>query len=280
VDSSPSPELRPIVLLISHERSGSHFLASYIRALANNRTVDEVCNEGAVDPATNPMSFFGFRHKRAQQNPEFGLRRNPAVVSRLLDEYFAFVAASGEGANTTIDVKYGHVHNFEVGWWPVLRRPFLFEYVKKNEIRIIHLSRWNTLETVISGYVAESRKVWHSIGDNPDAQLSDAITVNPRRLADQIARLNEQKSSFFRWTRELRCLTISYEELVHPDIGVEARARIASFLDADPLTGFQSSYRKVTPGMEMVVRNWEEVQEFCRDHQLAHYLVPIGTARG
>jgi hypothetical protein len=278
VPQSGPDNLEPLALLLSHDRSGSHYMGSYIKALPSSRMVDEVCNEDAVDPATNPLSFFGFRHNRAAEVPDYGLRRNPRIVGELLDQYFAFVVQQAAGDNVTVDIKYGHVHNFEAAWWPVFRRPFLFEYARRNRIRIIHLSRWNTLETVISSLVAESRKLWHAVGDKPQAQASEAIEVDTRQLLEQITTLNDQKAAFFRWTRGLRCLPVIYEELVHPHGGPEVRARIASFLGRAAPQSFQSPYRKVTPSMEVIVRNWDEVKRFCRDNELAHYLLPLTIA--
>jgi hypothetical protein len=273
--SAGSPDLSGLTLLISHDRSGSHFLGSFIRALKDCRMVDEVCNEDALDPTTDPLSFFGFRHRRAAENPDFELRRKPHIVSALLDEYFAFVVEQSTQKTVTIDVKYGHVHNFEVAWWPIFRKPFLFEYVRTRRLRLIHLSRWNSLETLVSGYVAESRKLWHAIGDRPAAQPSEAVVVELSQLAEQIALLNAQKAAFHKWTHALRCLTVTYEELVHPSAAEGVRAQVARFLDTDVPENFASPYRKVTPPLHQIVRNWEELRRFCQDNELAHYLVPM-----
>jgi hypothetical protein len=267
--------MEPLTLLISHDRSGSHYLGSFLKSLPNSRIVDEVCNEDALDPATNPLSFFGFRYSRSKENPDYGLRRNPRVVEALLDDYFGFVVEQAAGAKVTVDIKYGHVHNFEAAWWPVLRRPFLFDYARRRKICVIHLSRWNSLEAVISGFVAESRRTWHAIGDKRPAQATEAVEVDIPQLAEQVAALDEQKAAFFRWTRGLRCLPVTYEELVHPEMGEQTRQRIASFLDVVAPDTFSSPYRKVTPPMPVIVRNWNEVKRFCRDNGLSHYLLPI-----
>ena len=271
----PPRDMEPLTLLISHDRSGSHYLASFLKSLPNSRIVDEVCNEDALDPATNPLSFFGFRHDRSKKNPDYALRRNPRVVEALLDEYFGFVVEQASGAKVTVDIKYGHVHNFEAAWCPALRRPFLFEYARRNKICIIHLSRWNSLEAVISGFVAESRRTWHATGDKRPAQASEAIEVDIRHLGEQVAALDEQKAIVFRWSRGLRCLPVTYEELVHPGTEEQTRRRIASFLDVVAPATFQSPYRKVTPPLAAIVRNWDEVKRFCRDNGLSHYLLPV-----
>jgi hypothetical protein len=274
VSSPSSPDFGNLTLLISHDRSGSHYLGSYIRALANCRMIDEVCNEDALDPATNPLSFFGFRHRRAQDEPNFELRRKPQTVSRLLDEYFGFVLQTSSPKAPVVDIKYGHVHNFEIAWWPIFRKPFLFEYVKSRRIRIVHLFRWNSLETVVSGYVAESRKQWHAIGDKQPAEASDAIVVNLSNFAEQIAMLNSQKAAFGKWMQGIPALNLTYEELVDGEAGTEARARVAQFLKSPVPAEFTSPYRKVTPEAHLIVQNWTQLEDYCRENGLAHYLVP------
>lgn len=264
-----------LTLLISHDRSGSHYLGSFIRAVPNHRMVDEICNEQALDPVRDPLSFFGFRYARSLETPDYALRRTPAVVSNLLDDYFSFALASSPPGGLTIDIKYGHIHNFEVAWWPIFRKPFLFEYAGSRGIGIIHLSRWNSLETVVSGEVAEARKVWHAVGAQKPAGPADAIKVDKKQLVRQIEMLNDQKAAIFRWTRNLRCLPILYEELVDTVEGSACRARIAEFLGSVPPPDFSSSYNKVTPPMHLMIRNWHEISSFCRENDLSHYLLGL-----
>lgn len=265
--------LSDLTFLISHDRSGSHYLGSYIRSLSRQTMTDEICNEQALDPVRDPLSFFGFRHRRSLDDPDYSLRRTPAVVWKLLDEYFSFALDSSPPGGVTIDIKYGHIHNFEGAWWPVFRKPLLFEYAGSRKIKIIHLCRWNSLETVISGEVAESRKVWHAVGSQKPAGPADAVDVNTKRLVRQIQMLNDQKAAIFRWTKTLRCLPILYEELVDPIHGRPCRERVAEFLGSAPLQEFSSPYRKVTPAIHLVIRNWDEVSAFCRENELSQYLL-------
>lgn len=265
--------LSDISLLVSHDRSGSHYLGSYIRSVPQQTMIDEVCNEQALDPVRDPLSFFGFRHRRSLEVPDYALRRTPSVVSNLLDEYFSFALDSSPPGGVTIDVKYGHIHNFEAAWWPIFRKPFLFEYAGSRGIKVIHLCRWNSLETVISGDVAESRKVWHAVGTQKPAGPADAVDVNIKQLVRQIQMLNEQKAAIFRWTKNLRCMPVLYEELVDLIQGRACRERVAVFLGSVPPKEFSSPYRKVTPPMHLVIRNWEEVSTFCRENELSHYLL-------
>ncbi|MGD0191528.1 MAG: hypothetical protein ABSD74_12375 [Rhizomicrobium sp.] len=272
--NASTPDLSSVALLVSHDRSGSHYLGSYIRTLPNCRMIDEVCNEQAIDPVSNPLSFFGFRHKHAIGNPDYALRRRPDVIAALLDAYFGFVLEQSEAKRVAIDIKYGHVHNFEIAWWPIFRKPFLFDYARSRRIRIIHLSRWNSLETVVSGEVAERRKQWHADGDKPQATEADAVVIDCKRAHEQILLLNQQKEAFDKWLHGARAHAVLYEDLVNPWSGEDCRARIASFMGEKAAKEFSSPYRKVTPALPKIVRNWAEVALFCRENGLAHYLLP------
>ena len=123
MSSTFEQSLDKLTLVISHDRSGSHYLRSFIRSLPGQEMIDEVCNEQALDPAKDPLSFFGFRYRLSLDEPDYALRRNPAIVKSLLDRYFAFVLKSCAPRSVTVDIKYGHIHNFEIAWWSVFRRP-------------------------------------------------------------------------------------------------------------------------------------------------------------
>lgn len=274
MSSSPA-DLSGVTLLISHDRSGSHFLGSFIRKLSGQTMIDEVCNEQAIDPVADPRSFFGFRYKLGQENADYLLRRNVDLISDLLEKYFSFLLGQADGKGVVVDIKYGHIHNFELAWWPIFRKPYLFDFVASRKMKIIHLSRWNSLETVVSGFVAESRKVWHAVGDAPTADASDAIDVDKGRMIEQVTWLNQQKEAISKWAQGASALPVLYEELVDPKLGEQCRRRIASFLGDEPPKDFVSIYKKVTPEMKTVVRNWNEVRRACLNNGLAQYLVPL-----
>lgn len=272
--SGTAQTLNKLTLLISHDRSGSHYLGSFIRALPGQEVIDEVCNEQAVDPVHDPLSFFGFRYRLSLDEPDYCLRRNPEIVTALLDRYFAFVAKACGARAVTIDVKYGHIHNFDIAWWPIFRRPFLFDFCRRRGIKIIHLSRWNSLQAIVSGEVAESRRTWHAVGETPPASRADAIELDKQKVLRQVLSLNQQKDAVSRWLRGLTCLNVSYEEMIDPLLGLNCRAQIAAFLGVSAPGDFTSPYQKVTPPPEIVVRNWQEIVELCRENELTQYLLP------
>jgi hypothetical protein len=118
-----------LVIMLSHERSGSHFVADMLKSSAKLVSVDEVCNFNAVDPYKSKLSFFRFRHECQQKNPEFAYRPDYDNLTAFCDSYFAHLLSSTKVERVLVDIKYGHVHNFEIGWWPSESRPFLARYL-------------------------------------------------------------------------------------------------------------------------------------------------------
>ena len=70
-----------------------------------------------------------------------------------------------------VDIKYGHVHNFEWWWCPPLVRPFLFFFCQERDIGIIHLYRENVVEATVSSLIADRRRIWHSWQVKPDSDM-------------------------------------------------------------------------------------------------------------
>jgi len=63
-----------LVILLSHERSGSHYLAEMLESGSESISLDEVCNFEAVDPDKSNASFFRFRSDWQNANPDLAVR--------------------------------------------------------------------------------------------------------------------------------------------------------------------------------------------------------------
>src|ERR1700688_529994 len=152
---------RRLVILLSHERSGSHYLAEMLETGSEIVSLDEVCNFGAVDPDKSNASFFRFRRDWQNANPDLAVRPDADVMSGFLDDYFSHLLGLESARKVLVDVKYGHTHNFEPGWSPSENRPFLVKYLDRRKIRVVHLTRLDTLAAVLSGFAADKAGIWH-----------------------------------------------------------------------------------------------------------------------
>src|SRR3569832_512456 len=111
-----------LTILLCHERSGSHLLGEFLGSLDGVRMFDEVCNARSVQPRSAPESFHRFRYDAIISDPNILLDPTAERHLQFLRAYFAHLAKLASFSNIAVDIKYGHVINFEGWWWPITPR--------------------------------------------------------------------------------------------------------------------------------------------------------------
>src|ERR1700749_239959 len=137
---------------------------------------DEVCNPDALKPTRAPESFFRFRHDAITRNPSLLLEPSAQSHRDFVIAYFNHLQLLAAPARVAVDVKYGHVHNFESWWWSLLERPALLAICEATGIGVIHLYRENVVEATVSSMIANRRKIWHSWQTDAFAEGGPALT--------------------------------------------------------------------------------------------------------
>jgi LPS sulfotransferase NodH len=261
IPNLPDPAIaEQFVFLISHERSGSHYLTDMLAATGEIHSFDEVCNFNAINPDTSPASFFRFRRGAQTSDPDIALRPGTESNTRLLDTYLQHLATiPKKKKRMLLDIKYGHVHNFEVGWWPSERRPFLGNYLEKAGIKVVHLTRRDSLAAIISGQLADKTHVWHRKEGDADKEMK-RTRVPPMKAVHEALSLEREKENFFTWLATNSCIEVEYEDLTASDGARDAiMTRICAFLGVPAPDKFESRYRKVTPPLREVLDNYEDL---------------------
>lgn len=264
-------------ILLSHERSGSHFLGEFIARLRNVEMIDEVGNPQAMVPGEAAPSFFGFKHDYLLKNPNLLLRPTRDRQAKFVSEYFEFLKSRRSVKQSiVVDIKYGHVQLFERHWWPIFERPFLFQVAEEQGIRILHLYRRNVVEATASSMIADARGIWHSWQPRDEASLPKSFTLDPARLV-QKARLLEFQNRWFQSTFIGNCehMTLTYEQLT-ADLGVEKALgkSIARFVGGSTGEPYAPRHEKVTPPLYEIVDNYQELRAACIAAGLGNYVRP------
>jgi Stf0 sulphotransferase len=262
-ESVASPASR-FIFLISHERSGSHYLADMLIGNCGVRSFDEVCNYNAIDPDTAPASFFRFRRDAQVKDPDIALRPSVETNKRLMDAYLAHLAALVPGDKKLfIDIKYGHIHNFEVGWWPTERRPFLSMYLEEKGIKAVHLTRRDALAAIVSGQIADKRRVWHKKDDS--TATFPKVRIPAMKAVQEAIALEREKENLLSWLAPHLSFDVEYEELTISDVERDAvMTRLCNFLGLDAPARFPSEHRKVTPPLHEAVENYDDLMRVAR----------------
>ncbi len=156
--------------------------------------------------------------------------------------------------------------------YPQLRQyPELFVYFVSRRVRIVHLTRMNQLDVIISEERARVSGVSHiQAGAKRE---SASVSLNAATLVDRIRRLNSKPNQARRMLKWGKCQTleITYEALL---ADTQEFARILSFLGIeDTSIELQSSLEKrgVLKHQE-AVSNFEEVRRVLERTPYGHML--------
>jgi LPS sulfotransferase NodH len=263
---------KPVTLLISHERSGSHLFGELVRSLAETHVFDEVCNARAIDPWSDPKSFLGFRKRWGDENPDFWWKPSSQTQSEMVIAFFDHLRGLAPDKNVLVHIKYGHIHNFEWYWFPIFRRPFLFETCRSHGFRIIHLHRLNVMEAVVSDRLAEQRKLWASSQPRAEELMRQSHRIDAARVVQEIEQLAAQILWIQKyWLPGTQFMDVTYEELVGA-VNKEnnLRRRVADFLGATEEDEFVPKLKKVTFLKEAIV-NFAEIRQVCQERGLGYF---------
>ncbi len=260
-------------ILLSHERSGSHFVGEFLRTLADFRIFDEVCNPDALKPAKAAESFYRYKYDAIVRDPKYLLEPTVEAHRDFVTSYFEHLLSLSAPRNIVADIKYGHVQNFEYWWWPILERPMLMKICESAKIGIVHLYRENVVEATVSAMVADKRKVWHSWQTHGDASAVGPYALPVKEVVRKARLLQRQTAWFKDWTKKNSTLELTYEG-VAADLGKGGplENEVAAFLNTKPNKAFKPRVQKLTPPLRDVVENFEELKQACENAGFGRFI--------
>ncbi|HVU19378.1 MAG TPA: hypothetical protein VHE09_01515 [Rhizomicrobium sp.] len=251
-------------ILLSHERSGSHFVGEFLSSLANFRMFDEVCNPDAVKPAKAKESFYRFKYDAITKDPRLMLEPTVRSHHDFVQSYFDHLLALGAPHNIGVDIKYGHVQNFEWWWWPILERPTLLTLCESSQIDIVHLYRENVVEATVSAMIAQRRKIWHSWQAGADAANHGPYKLSVEEVIRRARLLERQTGWFKEWTKRNARIELTYERAAAElGKGGALDASLTGFLNTALKKPFEPRVQKLTPPMREIVENFADLKAAC-----------------
>ncbi len=262
-----------ITILLAHERSGSHLMGEFLGSLAGVRMIDEVCNAEAVKPLKHPESFHRFKHDAIMGDPKLLLEPSRERHAAFVQSYFQHLLGLKAPNNIAIDIKYGHVHNFESWWWPIFERPFLLKHCEAENIGVIHLFRENVVESTASGMIADKRKIWHSWAKGAAETADRTFNLPVQNLIRRAKQLEIQTRWFKQWIGNARKATVTYER-ISAELGQagELDSTLAEIAGGTPKKAFKPRHQKLTRPLREVVENFDELKQACDEAGLGGYI--------
>jgi hypothetical protein len=251
-------------ILVSHERSGSHLAGDFVGSLKQFRMVDEVCNPDALRPSQYVESFLWFKHEYIVREPSLLLAPSRKNHTGFVAAFFAHLSGLKAPNDILVDIKYGHVHNFEWWWCPPFVRPFLFNFCQEQQIGIVHLYRRNVVEATVSSMIADRRRIWHSWQIKPGSDMEAKHDLPVHEVMRRAKLLERQIGQFKDWTMANDKLEITYEEIAGAiGSGGEVDAKIMAFLGSELKNEFRPRHGKVTRPLAEIVENFDELNTAC-----------------
>ncbi len=249
-----------VVLLIGHERAGTHLLGSILDTHPHICYVNEICNcsDGIESIRARWGSFFGYKLKVCQANPNLvvPLQQNQRD---LIKGYIKQLRGNANTSVTLLDIKYGHIHNFNQVWTSLMESPFLFQFIQEERIRVIHLYRKHVLAAVCSTFLARARNVWNT-GDASQLETTK-LSLDVDRVGRWCSALTNEKKAIESWLPKDLTLTITYEELIYEgQLNPMASRRLAQFLGVDEGWDPIPNLVKVSPPVHDYVENLSAIK--------------------
>ena len=264
-------------LLLSTQRSGSHFLKSYIEShfsgvVCSGEILREPGELARKYPALPNLPefphFWPWYEARAA-----GGKISVAPDKRLeaFESYLSELSAAVNPSDLVIDAKYNSLRSLG-GYWDTDYGSHDFtSFITSRNIPVLHLIRKNILKVIVSNKLALQTGVWHRSEERSPNEPLPKIRLNPKNVLFEIRyafKLTQDYQNRFSGYA-------NYDEIVYEDFvreqnfsepGMHARV-VGLFLDKTPGIPVETAlpFKKTTPeDPSEVVENWQEVIRLVR----------------
>lgn len=253
---------RPTAYVIfATQRTGSTWLMSALDAHPAIVAYDELLLAGGTGSGywgRRDLEFFDAYYSRRRRHD-----------NRLARAYWSFRYLDGVFSSRPEAMAVGMKLMYDQLW----KHPWLWLYLIRRRVRVVHLVRSNLLDVILSVETARARKQPHAWAH--DAVDTPAVRLDPRHVVSTLKTLRF-RVGFARWLLALLpidCTEVCYEQLtVDPSLLDE----IVSFLGApaqSSATTAGSRFKKLnTARRSELIRNYAEVEQALRGTRFECFL--------
>jgi len=265
-----------IKVLLSTQRSGSHFLKSFIESsFKNHRCTYEVLQEPTATvetlftagAAVGPQSqnFWRWYEKEVLAGK---ISVNPDQRMEAFYTYLQELLAAFSPRQMLVDIKYNSVHSLSGYWDTDSGSDDFCALLLRHEIPVLHLIRRNALRALISHKLAKSTGIFHRYQERSADEPLAKIRLDPASLVKEVNEIVQLRKDYqSRLSSVPGSAEIIYEdfleELNSPEPGFNLQT-LADFCGGSLDWPYAQNlpFKKTTPEdpVEVVV-NWMEVVE-------------------
>lgn len=265
------------VVLLARQRTGTNALQSVLDrhpALACTREVFHPEPDEHEHLAAD-RNWFRFLQRRGVDGIVAAMTERDGK-EHAFTEFLLELQAGTQKPRVLLDVKLNSTHHLDGPWREPLDDPAMFRFIRRHELRVLHLRRRNHLRTWLSLLTANRTGEWMRAGGS--AAEPPPLALDPQELLRTLRRWQAQDEHVAeRFPPGERCLRLEYEELF-PRLGGGAAhaqlARIADWLGIDEtFAQAEPEYRKQSArALTAVIENYGEVEAVLRDSEFAAFL--------
>lgn len=282
-------ETADVTVLFARQRSGTNALRDVLDSHPEVFCLPEVFQAEPSPKARHEVEANYFNFLDDHRGEVKRILTSAEARERFFLEYLEFLGGFSEKRYLVVDIKYNSAHNVDGPWRDMAAEPTLFEYIRRNRMRVLNLTRRNYLRYYLSWLKTEMTRKYHLHTSNSDtpAEVDDqGLDVD---LDDLFFRLELCRAEDQLVKRMLgdypRYMAIEYERLF-PRMGAppseEVLGRIATWLgiEAD-FPKRQPRYRKqsVLPLAEAIT-NYAEVADALQGTEFEYVLDDEAPYRG
>jgi hypothetical protein len=181
--------------------------------------------------------------------------------NKLVHDFLADMYKSGSPAT---------VVGFKINYSQIRKYKATYAWVKKNDVKIIQLVRYNLLKRLVSHQIANTRNLLHST----QAVETIKVRVDPKILVEDFQRRQKRFVRYReRFTKDLKVpyLEVAYESLLaNHDQEMRRTIEFLGLGDHLPLT---SDLVKVNPdSLEDIIENYSEIKNYLKHTEFENYL--------
>ena len=258
-----------IIILLAHERSGTNMLRGILGSASTIYCESEICKIETEVERNSQRNFFNYRSRAIAADPRFAYPL-PDSQTELIRAYFdELIRLNRATPKTVVDIKYGHIHNFNTFWTANATAPFIFNFARDSGTKVIHLFRRHALLAVLSNELAISRQLWNT---QDTAELENlTIKVNVHRVLRETLRLVRWQQDVREHLHQVRSIELTYEELLeNGELAAESSTSISKFLEVASDWNPRPALVKVSPPIEQFVENLDELKTFFKANDASH----------
>lgn len=243
-------------LLIARQRSGTGAFGSVLETHPQLKYLGEVFHPSNVGQEHN---YFTFLRQAVSNNCDDAL---PDAQYSVFERFLNELSGKYPGRTLVVDVKYRSLHHLDGGWRGLAQRPTLLHTAIDVGAPILHLTRKNTIQSFVSGRLADANKVWHT-RDESQIQIRSTV-VNIRQLSHYMTSAERELSITEEWLKNVKnTIQFDYSELFDADglLSLPLADAIASVLQVEPFTNrAPSMVKQAPPDLRKAIENFEIVE--------------------